>query len=319
MVANVRPSASLPTIPSARHSTDQIPVSRVVPNAATRSRAGADPWGVERWHRGRPLPGCPGDRSTRKAVVLTAVSRTGLSGSLPASGARARPAQPSTSSGVSGGASTSTSSLTPASLRRATSWGCGDSIATATRTSAGSRPASRHSSFSRAIRSRTASMLERLKPYQPSPIVATRRKAASLLPPNTTGTRRFRAGFGLTLTREKDTNSPANDATSSRHRTRIASRYSRARWPRRANGTPIASNSSRDQPTPIPSVSRPPHRTSRLATCLASSTGLCSGNSKTPVASPILRVLAAAKLSATSGSSQSASAGTAIRPSREYG
>src|SRR6185436_14550806 len=56
----------------------------------------------------------------------------------------------------------------------------------------------------------------------------------------------------------------ANEATSSFQTRRMAATYSAARAPRRANGTPSASNSSRDQPTPTPSVSRPPLKTSRL-------------------------------------------------------
>ena len=66
---------------------------------------------------------------------------------------------------------------------------------------------------------------------------------------------------------------------------------------------------------PTPRVNRPPLSLSRLADCFAITTGLCSGNSSTPVAIPMVVVAAAAKLSAISGSSQSAAAGTAIFPS----
>ena len=158
-----------------------------------------------------------------------------------------------------------------------------------------------------------------LNPYHPSPHAAARCSAASLLPPTTTGMQRSRTGLGFTRMASKATNSPSNDATSSRHSVRIAATYSAVRAPRRANGTPSASNSSRDQPTPTPSVSRPPLRTSSDAACLATSTGLCSGRSSTPVARAIVRVAAAAKLRPMSGSSQSASAGTAMRPSSAYG
>jgi hypothetical protein len=48
---------------------------------------------------------------------------------------------------------------------------------------------------------------------------------------------------------------------------------------------------------------------------LATTTGLCSGNNSTPVAILMVDVAAAAKLRQISGSSQSAAAGTAIRPS----
>ena len=95
-----------------------------------------------------------------------------------------------------------------------------------------------------------------LKPYQPSPIAATRRSAASLLPPTTTGTPRA-TGFGYTRIPSKRTNSPANELTSSRHSVRSAATYSAVRRPRPAKGTPSAANSSADQPTPTPSVQPP--------------------------------------------------------------
>ena len=57
---------------------------------------------------------------------------------------------------------------------------------------------------------------------------------------------------------------------------------------------------------PTPSVSRPPDNVSSVAACLATNTGLCSGNSSTPVAMRIVEVAAAAKLSPISGSIQSA-------------
>ena len=131
--------------------------------------------------------------------------------------------------------------------------------------------------------------------------------------------RRSCTGFGLTRTASKLTNSPSNEATSSRHSVRMASTYSLVRAPRRSNGTPSASNSSRDQPMPMPSVSLPPLSVSSVAACLATSTGLCSGSSSTPVAIRMVEVAAAAKLNPINGSIQSASAGTAIRPSSEYG
>lgn len=67
------------------------------------------------------------------------------------------------------------------------------------------------------------------------------------------------------------------DVTSSRHNVRMAATYSAVRAARRANGTPSASNSSRDQPMPTPRSSRPPESVSRVAACLATTTGLCSG------------------------------------------
>jgi hypothetical protein len=91
--------------------------------------------------------------------------------------------------------------------------------------------------------------------------------------------------------------------------------YSTVLSARPENDTPSASNSSADQPMPTPRTSGPLKSTSSVAACLATSSGLCSGNSKMPVATLILWVVAAAKLRHTSGSSQSESAGTGIRPS----
>ena len=168
----------------------------------------------------------------------------------------------------------------------------------------------------RSASSRTPAMLN---PYQPSAHATTRRSAASLLPPRTIGIPVLPTGFGLTRTESKLTNSPVNDATSSRHTVRIAATYSAVRAARRSNGTPSASNSSRDHPMPTPSVNRPPHNVSSVAACLATTTGLCSGSSSTPVARRIDEVAAAAKLNPIIGSIQSAVDGTAICPSSEYG
>jgi hypothetical protein len=99
----------------------------------------------------------------------------------------------------------------------------------------------------------------------------------------------------------------------------MASRYSSVRPPRRANGTPSAANSSADHPTPTPSINRPSLSRSRLAALLATTTGLSSGSSSTPVASRIRSVTAQAKPRTMNGSSRSAPAGTAICPSAEYG
>ena len=70
---------------------------------------------------------------------------------------------------------------------------------------------------------------------------------------------------------------------------------------------------------PTPSLKRPRLSRSSDATCLATITGLCSGSSRIPVASVIVEVAAAAKLNVIMGSSQSATAGTAILPSSAYG
>ncbi len=165
--------------------------------------------------------------------------------------------------------------------------------ATAAVSSRGLRPCRSHCRARAASRSGTAAA-GRLKPYQPSPKAAARLSAASLFPPTTTGSRRPRAGFGLTRIASKRVNSPLNEATSSVQSVRIAATYSAARRPRRANGTPRAANSSADHPMPTPRVSRPPDSTSSVAACFAVSTGLCSGSSSTPVASPMVLVAAAA-------------------------
>src|ERR1700719_5246864 len=84
-----------------------------------------------------------------------------------------------------------------------------------------------------------ASAGERLKPIQPSPYSATRRNAGPLSPPNHTGTRLW-VGFGELNAPRKLTNSPLYEACSCDHSSRIASIYSRVRWARRSQVTPIA-------------------------------------------------------------------------------
>ncbi len=79
--------------------------------------------------------------------------------------------------------------------------------------------------------------------------------------------------------------------------------YSSARAPRRAIGAPAASNSSGIQPMPSPRSCRPPDRTSTVAACLASTEGDTYGKFSTATPSRIRDVQAAAKPSATIGSS----------------
>ena len=92
------------------------------------------------------------------------------------------------------------------------------------------------------------------------------------------------AGFGYDLSGANFVNSPSNAVSGSRHMRRITSMYSSVRRPRRSNGTPSASNSSRIQPTPMPSSTRPPDRRSRVATSFASTSGLRCGRIRMPVA-----------------------------------
>ena len=69
--------------------------------------------------------------------------------------------------------------------------------------------------------------------------------------------------------------------------------YSSIRAPRSWNGTPRAANSSASQPTPTPSVTRPPDRWSSVAISFAVTTTLRCGSTSTPVASRIRSVRAA--------------------------
>ena len=219
----------------------------------------------------------------------------------------------------SGGPATSTSSSTPRSANSSTSEGRGSRSATANRSSDESRPRSSHSGADRSD----------VLGHRGGPVDVESVPAVAPLghPPQGgvtvaaehDGDAAVAVRFRVDPHRVELANSPSKDATSSRHSVRMASTYSAARAARRANGTPSASNSSRDHPMPMPNVNRPPDSLSSVAACLASSTGLCSGSSSTPVAMRIVEVAAATKLSPIIGSSQSASAGTAIRPSSEYG
>src|SRR6266849_2761179 len=72
--------------------------------------------------------------------------------------------------------------------------------------------------------------------------------------------------------------------------------------PRSWNRTPTASNSRRYQPDAMPSSKRPAASRSRLASSLASTTGLRNGSTSTPVPSLILVVRAATAASKVSES-----------------
>ena len=91
----------------------------------------------------------------------------------------------------------------------------------------------------------------------------------------------------------KSTKSPWNVAFSSAHSERIAATYSSVRLPRSWNGTPMASNSSFSQPTPMPSSMRPAERWSSVASSFANTTGLRCGRMRIPVAR-LMRDVAAA-------------------------
>ena len=66
------------------------------------------------------------------------------------------------------------------------------------------------------------------------------------------------------------------------------------RAPRDSNGVARAANSSASQPAPTPSTTRPPASRSRLATCLARTTGWRCGSTSTAVPSSTRSVTAAA-------------------------
>ena len=66
---------------------------------------------------------------------------------------------------------------------------------------------------------------------------------------------------------------------------------------RPAKSAPVRANSSGSQPTPTPSRSRPPLSACRVAACLASRTGSCSGRMRTEVPSRTRSVTAATYVS----------------------
>ncbi|CAB4914237.1 unannotated protein [freshwater metagenome] len=157
--------------------------------------------------------------------------------------------------------------------------------------SLGFLPVRSHSSAIRCLTLRTSSALERMR-CMPAPNRTARRTAASEIPPITNGID-CDSGCGVQYMFSKLTNSPLNVAGDCDQSAVIASRYSSARAPRRANGTPTASNSSESHPRPKPRMMRPLESRSKVAICLASTTGLRMGRITTPVASLILLVDAA--------------------------
>ncbi len=100
-------------------------------------------------------------------------------------------------------------------------------------------------------------------------------------------------GCGRSTQSVKSLNRPWCVAASWVHSARSAVTASSVRAPRSAKGTPMASNSSFSQPTPIPSSRRPPESWSSVAVSLASTTGLRWGRTRMPVASRMALVAAA--------------------------
>ena len=126
-------------------------------------------------------------------------------------------------------------------------------------------------------------------------------------------------GCGRRMQLSKFTYSPWYDALSSFHNARIAAMFSSLRFPRSLNGTPIASNSSFIQPTPVPSSMRPFDMKSSVASSFASTTGLRCGKMRIPVARLISLVAAAMYVSQIRGSGIGESSPPGILPVSLYG
>ena len=126
-------------------------------------------------------------------------------------------------------------------------------------------------------------------------------------------------GLGFDETPAKEVNSPSNATLLPLHRVRMTSTYSSVRAPRRFQGIPRASNSSRSHPTPMPRSTRPPVSWSMVASCLASTSGLRSGRIRMPVASRMVEVWAPTQVSQVRGSVRSVSGAIIIRPESSYG
>ena len=118
-------------------------------------------------------------------------------------------------------------------------------------------------------------------------------------------------------TSRKSTVSPENVAMSCDHRARMTSTYSSVRRARSGNETPMTSNSSSSHPMPTPSTTRPPDRTSSVATSLARTTGLRWGRIRMPVPRRRVVVWAPTQVSQTSGSGMAKSSPPGIFPLRE--
>ena len=142
--------------------------------------------------------------------------------------------------------------------------------------------------------------------------------AASVSPPTRIGIEAW-TGRGLHVTGGKSTKAPWNSAWGPAHSARMAATYSSLRAPRCSHGTPSASNSSRSQPTPRPSSTRPPESWSSVASSFASTSGLRWGTMRMQVPSRMVGAAAAAKASQISGSGMGVSLVAGILPSGVYG
>ena len=150
--------------------------------------------------------------------------------------------------------------------------------------------------------------------YQPSPRATNRRMAGALVPPMMIGTRGCWAGRGSICQSCQSTNWPLKLTVSPVQAAVMASMYSSPRGPRSWNGTPRALNSSSSQPTPRPSMRRPPDRWSIELACLARYNGFVWDRMLIPVPKRMVDVAAAAQVMATSGSTKAAELDTASFP-----
>ena len=142
--------------------------------------------------------------------------------------------------------------------------------------------------------------------YQPWAYFTVRRSAGPLSPPTQIGIG-FCTGFGVNTTSSKFTYFPENFGSSAVHNSRQAAIHSSVTYPRSSNGAaPIASNSSRHQPTPMPSVSRPFDRKSMVANIFAVSTAGRCGTTMTDSTKRSLFVSAAIYAVVANCSSQAA-------------
>ncbi len=114
-------------------------------------------------------------------------------------------------------------------------------------------------------------------------------------------------------------NSPWCSTTSPVQSLRSTSSISSARLPRRANGVPMASNSSSIHPIPTPSPTRLPERTAAVPTCLATWTGVRAGRTYTVVRNRSRSVTAARCPIVTHGSGHGVPISQRRVPSFVYG
>src|SRR5687768_4340088 len=133
--------------------------------------------------------------------------------------------------------------------------------------------------------------------YQASASRPARRSATGLSPPTQMGGCGFCTGLGAKATLAKRQYVPANVGLSLVHSSLKARMYSSLTAPRLSyGGAPMASNSSRIQPTPQPTMSRPLESTSMVASILAVSTGGRCGTTMTEVSSRAVDVTPARKV-----------------------